>query len=79
LLGSVAGLAISAGSSVGFAQSATPAAPAGDAGPMQLPTISVRAPARHPIQPSQPSLPKLTEPLLDTPHRSSRGVASGDG
>ena len=67
LLGSVAGVAVSAGSLPAFSQSA-PTSPAGDAGAMQLPAISVQgaAPGTQ-YNPSQPSLPKLTEPLLDTP------------
>jgi catecholate siderophore receptor len=68
LLGSVAGLALSAGSSPALAQSGAPALPAADGGPMQLPAISVQgAVPGTQYNPSQPSLPKLTEPLLDTP------------
>src|SRR6187551_3634573 len=68
LLCSVAGLTMTAGATPAFAQSAASPPPGNDAAPMQLPTITVEgaAPGTQ-YNPSQPSLPKLTEPLLDTP------------
>jgi catecholate siderophore receptor len=67
LLCSVASLALTAGGQQAVAQYAT-TPPAGDEGTMQLPTIAVEGAASGTqYNPSQPSLPKLTEPLLDTP------------
>ena len=72
LLGSVAGLAVTAGSSPAMAQYAPPAAgqaaPAGGDGPVQLPALSVQGSGgATDYKADRPSLPKLTEPLLDTP------------
>jgi catecholate siderophore receptor len=66
LLASVASLAITAGTSRGLAQSAGPTSPGDNGGPMQLPPISVEGAAPG-YTARQPSLPKLTEPLLNTP------------
>ena len=59
---------MSGGLSPVLAQSAEGGAAGDDAGPMQLPTISVEGAASEgPYNPSQLSLPKLAVPLLDVP------------
>ena len=68
LLGSVAGFGLTTGGFPGLAQTAESPPPPDDTGTMQLPTIAVEgAVAGMQYNPSQSSLPKLTEPLLDTP------------
>jgi len=72
LLGSVVSLVASVETAPVLAQSAgdAPTAPTSEAGPMQLPTISVQGAETAPpsgYKADQSSLGKLTEPLLNTP------------
>jgi catecholate siderophore receptor len=69
LLGSVAGMAVSIGSAPAtLAQSAYGAGSPEPSAPIALPTVSVQgAPPIGDYKTDQPSLPKLTEPLLNTP------------
>ena len=73
LLGSVASLVASGDMAPVAAQGlygTPPAAPADSAAPMQLPTIAVQGAEASPAtgyKADQPSLGKLTEPLLNTP------------
>ena len=71
-LGSVVSLVASVETAPVLAQSAgdAPTAPTSEAGPMQLPTISVQGAETAPpsgYKADQSSLGKLTEPLLNTP------------
>ena len=71
LLGSVAGLALCGGTAPASAQSAYGVS----SDPMPLPTIAVQGAAGAPTgdyKTDQPSLPKLTEPLLNTPQTDRR-------
>ena len=79
LLGSVASLVASMETaSIALAQGAyggTPTPSPSDTGPMQLPTVAVEGAEKTTqsgYKADQPSLGKLTEPLLDTPFTIDR-------